>query len=94
MPDYREGSLAAPMRHPIQWDDEDYYDETSLHIEMERVFDICHTCRRCVNLCQSFPTLFDLVDASETFEMDGVDNADYSKVVVQCYMSVLCFMTK
>ena len=94
MPDYREGSLAAPMRHPIQWDGEDYYDETSLHIEMERVFDICHTCRRCVNLCQSFPTLFDLVDASETFEMDGVDKADYSKVVDQCYLCDLCFMTK
>ena len=31
---------------------------------MERVFDICHGCRRCVSLCQSFPTLFDLVDAT------------------------------
>ena len=30
MPDYREGSLAAPMRHPIQWGDEDYYDHFTL----------------------------------------------------------------
>jgi glycerol-3-phosphate dehydrogenase subunit C len=39
---------------------------------MERVFDICHGCRRCVSLCQSFPTLFDLVDATADGEVDGV----------------------
>ncbi len=94
MSNYREGSLAAPMRHPIYWENEEYYDETSLHTEMERVFDVCHTCRRCVNLCQSFPTLFDLVDESQTFEVDGVDKADYVKVVDQCYLCDLCFMTK
>ena len=48
---------------------------------MERVFDICHGCRRCVSLCRSFPTLFDLVDASESMEIDGVAKDDYGKVV-------------
>ena len=93
MSKYREGSLEAPVRHPLNWQDEDFYNEQSLNQELERVFDICHGCRRCVSLCQSFPTLFDLVDESETFEVDGVDTADYKKVVDQCYLCDLCYMT-
>jgi len=91
---YREGSLEAPVRHPLNWQDEDFYNEQSLNQELERVFDICHGCRRCVSLCKSFPTLFDLVDESETFEVDSVDKADYKKVVDQCYLCDLCYMTK
>ena len=90
----REGNLEAPTRHPIDWKSEDYWDKTSLENELERVFDICHGCRRCVSLCDSFPTLFDLVDESSTLEVDGVDKADYSKVVDQCYLCDLCYMTK
>jgi len=94
MSKYREGSLEAPVRHPLNWQDEDFYNEQSLNEELERVFDICHGCRRCVSLCKSFPTLFDLVDASESFEVDSVDKADYTKVVDQCYLCDLCYMTK
>ena len=90
----REGSLQAPTRHPIDWKDSKYYDEDELFKELERVYEICHGCRRCVSLCQAFPTLFDLVDESETMEVDGVAKADYWKVVDQCYLCDLCFMTK
>ncbi len=90
----REGSLEAPTRHPIDWQNPDYYDEGKLLTEMERVFDICHGCRRCVSLCNAFPTLFDLVDESDTMEVDGVDKADYWKVVEHCYLCDLCFLTK
>lgn len=90
----REGNLEAPTRHPLDWVNEDFYNEESLNKEMERVFDICHGCRRCVSLCGSFPTLFDLVDDSPTMEMDGVDKKDYIKVVDQCYLCDLCYMTK
>ncbi len=90
----REGNLEAPTRHPLDWKSDDFYDEASLYEELERVFDICHGCRRCVSLCQSFPTLFDLIDESETFEVDGVDKADYMKVVDHCYLCDLCYMTK
>ena len=82
----REGSLQAPTRHPLEWKNPDFYDEDSAFREMERVFDICHGCRRCVSLCNSFPTLFDLVDNSESMEMDKVDKRDYWKVVDQCYL--------
>jgi Fe-S oxidoreductase len=90
----REGSLEAPTRHPLDWRNPQFFDEESLHKEMERVFDICHGCRRCVSLCQSFPTLFDLVDESKTGEVDGVDRKDYWKVVDHCYLCDVCYMTK
>jgi Fe-S oxidoreductase len=90
----REGSLEAPTRHPIEWKSDQYWDKADLEQELERVYDICHGCRRCVSLCDSFPTLFDLVDESDTMEVDGVDKADYVKVVDQCYLCDLCYMTK
>ena len=68
----REGNLQAPTRHPVDWRNPVFYDGPALEKEMERVFDICHGCRRCVSLCQAFPTLFDLVDESKTMEVDGV----------------------
>jgi len=90
----REGSLDAPTRHPIDWQDEKFWDEDDLNAELERVFDICHGCRRCFNLCDSFPTLFDLVDESESGELDTVDKSDYKKVVDGCTLCDMCFLTK
>jgi Fe-S oxidoreductase len=90
----REGNLQAPTRHPIDWQNESYWDKDELYQEMDRVFDVCHGCRRCVSLCDSFPTLFDLVDESKTMEVDGVDKQDYQKVVEQCYLCDMCYMAK
>lgn len=90
----REGNLEAPTRHPIDWQNPAFYDEAATFKELERIFDICHGCRRCVSLCGSFPTLFELVDESQTGEVDGVDKKDYWKVVDQCYLCDLCYMTK
>ncbi len=90
----REGNLEPPTRHPLDWKNPEFYDEEKLNAEMERVFDICHGCRRCVSLCGSFPTLFDLVDATDDGEVHGVDKKNYDKVVDQCYLCDLCYMTK
>lgn len=90
----REGSLDAPTRHALDWKNPDFWNTDSLNRELERVYDICHGCRRCVSLCQAFPVLFDLVDASPTLEVDGIAKADYSKVVDQCYLCDLCYQTK
>ncbi len=89
-----EGSLQAPTRHPVQWKGSDFYDESSLFKELERVFDICHGCRRCFNLCNSFPTLFAAVDASSTGEVDAVAKPVYWEVVDNCYLCDMCYMTK
>ncbi len=90
----REGSLEAPTRHPLDWTNPDFYDEEKLHTEMERVFDMCHGCRRCLSLCGSFPTLFDLVDATDDGEVHGVDKKDYDKVVDECFLCDVCYVTK
>ena len=90
----REGSLEAPTRHPLDWRSDEFYDEKALFEELERVFDICHGCRRCFNLCNSFPTLFDLIDESDTMEMDGVAKDDYWQVVDHCYLCDMCYMSK
>jgi len=90
----REGNLEAPTRHALDWKNEDFWNEDSLYQELERVYDICHGCRRCVSLCNSFPTLFDLVDESPTLEVDGIKKEDYWKVVDHCYLCDLCYMTK
>jgi len=90
----REGNLQAPTRHAVNWKDPEFFNEEALYKELERVYDHCHGCRRCVSLCQSFPVLFDLVDESPTLEVDGIDKKDYMKVVDQCYLCDLCYMTK
>ena len=90
----REGSLEAPTRHPVAWKTPDFWNELLLEAELERIFDICHGCRRCVSLCNAFPTLFDLIDESSTGEIDGVAKSDYAKVVDQCYLCDVCYLTK
>jgi glycerol-3-phosphate dehydrogenase subunit C len=90
----REGSLEAPTRHDIAWDNPDFADRGKTEAEMRRVFDICHTCRRCFNLCDAFPRLFDLIDNSSTGELDAVANADFAAVAEACTLCDMCFMTK
>ncbi len=90
----REGSLEAPVRHPIAWQTDGYWDRDALLAEMERVFDICHGCRRCFSLCNAFPTLFDAVDESETMELDSVPKTVYWDVVDHCYLCDMCYMSK
>ncbi len=89
----REGSLEAPTRHPLDWQNPQFYNEDTLFTELERVFDICHGCRRCFKLCHSFPKLFDLIDESPTNELDGVKKTDYWQVVEHCYLCDICYMT-
>ncbi|MCH7957492.1 MAG: glycerol-3-phosphate dehydrogenase [Proteobacteria bacterium] len=90
----REGSLEAPERHPIPWREADFYDRQKLDVELRRVFDICHGCRRCFNLCDVFPRLFDLIDGGVTGELDGVSSGDFKGVVDACTLCDMCFMTK
>ncbi len=89
-----EGSLQAPVRHAIPWQDEAWYNEAALDAELRRVFDVCHGCRLCFNLCDSFPTLFDLIDEAGEAELEGVDSADFRKVADGCTLCDMCFMTK
>lgn len=90
----REGSLDAPTRHPVDWRSPVFGDENALHTELERVFDICHGCRRCFSLCHAFPTLFDTIDESESGELDTVPREAHWNVVEHCYLCDMCYMSK
>ncbi len=90
----REGSLDAPTRHPIPWRDAEFYDEAAFDKEFRRVADICHSCRRCFNLCDSFPTLFDRIDESENETVDDLTAQDIKDTVDGCTLCDMCFMTK
>ena len=90
----REGSLEAPTRHALDWQAPDFYNEKKVFAELHRVFEICHGCRRCVNLCTAFPRLFDLIDEGQTGELDGVETANYWDVIDRCYLCDMCYMTK
>src|ERR1700761_4012044 len=90
----REGSLEAPTRHPIDWQNPDFTDPVKLDEEVRRVFYICHGCRRCFNLCDSFPRLFDMIDSSPTEELNGVPSEKFPEVVEACTLCDMCFMTK
>ncbi len=90
----REGSLEAPVRHPLAWTDPAFTDAEAIDAEMRRVFDVCHTCRRCFNLCDSFPRLFDLIDSSKTGELESVESKGFKPVVDACTLCDMCFMTK
>ncbi len=71
-------------------DDPAYLDEGDLRVEMGRVFDLCHGCRLCFNLCPSFPTMFDLIDANDG-EVSALTAADQDRVVDECYQCKLCY---
>ncbi len=89
-----EGGLGAPMRHPIAWQDPDFYDQSKIDAELARVFDLGHGCRRCFNLCDSFPRLFDMIDETPSGELHDVDVKEYGAVVEACTLCDMCFMTK
>ncbi|HTW97412.1 MAG TPA: heterodisulfide reductase-related iron-sulfur binding cluster [Acidimicrobiales bacterium] len=71
--------------HPV------YLDETDLRAEFGRVFDLCHGCRLCFNLCPSFPSLFGAVDAHDG-QVALLTAGEQDRVVDECYQCKLCYL--
>ena len=90
----KEGSTEAPIRHPLNFRDPDFLNSEKIDQEMRRVFDICHGCRRCFNLCDSFPKLFDYIDESDEGEVSSLSSDKFKPVVDACTLCDMCFMTK
>ena len=90
----KEGSTEAPIRHPLNFEHPDFLDLKKLDDEMRRVFDICHGCRRCFNLCDSFPKLFDMIDESKNEDVESLSSDQFAPVVNACTLCDMCFMTK
>ena len=70
-----------------------YWDQSALRKEIDRVFDICHGCRLCFNLCPSFPSLFDALDAqSGEADVRKLSDAVRDEVVDGCFQCKLCYV--
>ncbi|MHB8670105.1 MAG: heterodisulfide reductase-related iron-sulfur binding cluster [Acidimicrobiales bacterium] len=68
-----------------------YHDEGDLRQELTRVYDLCHGCRLCWNLCPSFSSLFELIDANNG-EAAALSGAEQDRVVHECYQCKLCYL--
>jgi glycerol-3-phosphate dehydrogenase subunit C len=71
--------------------DPKYFDPGALREELDRVFDLCHGCRLCFNLCPSFPTLFDFIDAKDG-DVAALSDGEHRQVVDECYQCKLCYV--
>ena len=76
-------------RPPIDWEAPAYLDAGALDDELHRVAGVCHTCRRCVDLCESFPRLFDLIDGAGS--VGAVKSADFESVGAACTLCDMCY---
>lgn len=67
-----------------------YVDEADVRDELTRGYDVCVRCRRCVDLCTSFPTLFELVDRFDDLDAGRLTPAEQDRVVEACFQCKLC----
>jgi glycerol-3-phosphate dehydrogenase subunit C len=67
-----------------------YFDEADVRGELTRVFDLCQGCRLCVNLCRSFPTLFEIIDKHDDHDAGLLTPAEQDQVVDECHQCKLC----
>jgi glycerol-3-phosphate dehydrogenase subunit C len=72
--------------HPL------YFDESDVRGELSRVFDLCHGCRRCVGLCTSFPTLFEMIDQHDEQRAGWLTPSQQDQVVDECFQCKLCYV--
>lgn len=68
-----------------------YYNEEDMRGELLRVYDLCHGCRLCFNLCPSFPSLFDAIDGHDG-DVEAMTVSEQDKVVDECYQCKLCYV--
>lgn len=66
-----------------------YWDEAALQKELDRSFELCHSCRMCFKYCQSFPTLFAAVDRHG--DVRAIPAATARQVVDECFQCKLCY---
>ncbi len=71
--------------------DRAWWDRSALDPEVERIFEICHGCRLCFNLCPSFPELFNAVDSHDG-DVRALTERETNRVIDTCYQCKLCYV--
>jgi glycerol-3-phosphate dehydrogenase subunit C len=68
----------------------DYLDEADIRNELTRVFDVCGSCRRCIDLCGAFPSLFEILDRRGGDDAGLMTPAEQDRVVDACFQCMRC----
>lgn len=77
-------TITYDPKHPM------YLDEADTRRELERVYDVCHGCRLCFELCPSFPTLFSYIDVHDDQDAGQMTPAQQDHVIDECFQCKLC----
>jgi Fe-S oxidoreductase len=67
-----------------------YWDAGALAKETTRIFEVCHGCRMCFKYCDSFPTLFQLIDGPHDGDVAKLTAAETDRVMDACFQCKLC----
>lgn len=90
----QDGNIPEPGEYPMTTTynpkHDLYRDEADVRGEMARVFDVCRECRRCVDLCSTFPTLFEMLDGVAGSEAGDMTPAEQDQVADGCFQCTLC----
>jgi glycerol-3-phosphate dehydrogenase subunit C len=83
------------MKRPILFKDDGFYNLDDVKKELKRIFNICHGCRRCFNLCALFPKLFDILDQPDIDgDVDKLTDEHFRQIMPLCTLCDMCFMVK
>ncbi len=67
-----------------------YWDPGALDGEVRRVFEVCNGCRLCFKYCDTFPSLFDLLDHRHEGDVRRLAPAEVGSVMDSCFQCKLC----
>ncbi len=67
-----------------------YWDKAALQNEVTRAFELCAGCRMCFKYCDSFPTLFALVDQKHEGDVRRITAGETARVMDACFQCKLC----
>src|SRR5512138_2315318 len=67
-----------------------YWDRAALDGEVQRAFEICHGCRMCFKYCDTFPSLFSLIDEKHEGDVRKLTAAETAGVMDTCFQCKLC----
>jgi glycerol-3-phosphate dehydrogenase subunit C len=70
--------------------EEKYWHRNELEKEMRRVFEICHGCRLCFKFCDTFPSLFSLLDQKHDGDVKKITAAETETIFDTCFQCKLC----
>jgi len=87
-----EGNISYAPTDALSYDPTEakYWDSAALHKEVERAFEICSGCRLCFKYCDSFPTLFSLLDERHGGDVRKLEPAETDRVMDACFQCKLC----